>query len=374
MYSYKIKKRIIFLRPKNKAAFLVNIAPGFVGFLIVFISRINPYFTERVYSNGIFLMMRRITSVFGNLTPFSLAGIILFFCAFTGVLSLLYMLVTVILSSRRKEVAIKYVKLTTLTLSFIYFLFALTCAPNYNRLTFAELAGLTIQEAEIKVLADLCGDLIDSANALGASVLQQPDFSQMAKASQQAFNSLDEYQFISRAITPPKPMVFSQVLSYLQLTGFYFPYTGEATVNENMPDIETPFTMCHELAHTAGFMREDEANFIAYAAGRTAHDPFVRYSVTVCALNHCMNAVYQYDQQLYASLRSRYSEKLSQDIIEQSRYWAYYDTPVAQVSDKVNSVYLKANSQTDGTHSYGRMVDLMIADYLGRNARAGNFV
>ena len=35
----------------------------------------------------------------------------------------------------------------------------------------------------------------------------------------------------------------------------------------------------------------------------------------------------------------------------------------AEIHNKVNDAYLKANNQTDGVQSYGRMVDLLIAEY-----------
>ena len=36
---------------------------------------------------------------------------------------------------------------------------------------------------------------------------------------------------------------------------------------------------------------------------------------------------------------------------------------VISCSEIINDTYLKAHSQTDGVLSYGRMVDLMLADY-----------
>ena len=48
---------------------------------------------------------------------------------------------------------------------------------------------------------------------------------------------------------------------------------------------------------------------------------------------------------------------------ENSAYWDKYEGKVAEVADKVNDNYLKANGQSDGIKSYGRMVDLMVAYY-----------
>ena len=51
------------------------------------------------------------------------------------------------------------------------------------------------------------------------------------------------------------------------------------------------------------------------------------------------------------------------DLAATSRYWKKYETPVGETADRWNDAYLKANDQTDGVQSYGRMVDLLIAFY-----------
>ena len=48
-------------------------------------------------------------------------------------------------------------------------------------------------------------------------------------------------------------------------------------------------------------------------------------------------------------------------------YWRQFEGAVAEVSTKINDSYLKANFQNDGVQSYGRMVDLLLADYRSRH-------
>ena len=43
---------------------------------------------------------------------------------------------------------------------------------------------------------------------------------------------------------------------------------------------------------------------------------------------------------------------------------AKYDGAVAEVSNKVNDTYLKANGQEDGVESYDRMVDLIVGYWM----------
>jgi hypothetical protein len=51
------------------------------------------------------------------------------------------------------------------------------------------------------------------------------------------------------------------------------------------------------------------------------------------------------------------------DLMYSSNYWKQFETKVAEISNKVNDSYLKANNQDDGVKSYGRMVDLLLAYY-----------
>ena len=56
----------------------------------------------------------------------------------------------------------------------------------------------------------------------------------------------------------PKPLINSRLLSVQQLCGIYSPFTIEANYNREMPYYNIPHTICHELSHLKGFMREDE--------------------------------------------------------------------------------------------------------------------
>ena len=64
-------------------------------------------------------------------------------------------------------------------------------------------------------------------------------------------------------------------------------------------------------------------------------------------------------EELYKKL----DEKARNDLEENNVFWNRFEGKTAEVSTKVNDTYLKAHSQTDGVLSYGRMVDLMLADY-----------
>lgn len=176
----------------------------------------------------------------------------------------------------------------------------------------------------------------------------------------------EDYPQLSGYYPPAKPVLFSRGMSRLDITGVYFPPTIEANVNVDVPSYHIPATACHELSHLRGFMREDEANFIAYLACRASGDAEFLYSGDMLALVHVSNALYRADADLSAKLRAKMGDRLQADFRRNSAYWDQMEGPVATVSQAVNNTYLKANAQSDGTKSYGRMVDLLLADFRKR--------
>ena len=71
-------------------------------------------------------------------------------------------------------------------------------------------------------------------------------------------------------------------MSRTEITGIFIPFTMEANVNVDIPDYSLGSTMCHELAHLHGFIREDEANYISYLACKL---PYITLSSSFLSLS-----------------------------------------------------------------------------------------
>ena len=165
----------------------------------------------------------------------------------------------------------------------------------------------------------------------------------------------------------PKEVAVSWILSVQQLCGIYSPFTVEANFNGDMPDYNIPHTMCHELSHLKGFMREDEANFIGYLACISSERQAFQYSGYLTGWIYAGNALAQVDREGYIELYGHLCGQAQKDLRENNAFWEQYEGKVAEAANQINDVYLKANDQTDGVKSYGRMVDLMLEYYKNRN-------
>lgn len=254
---------------------------------------------------------------------------------------------------------------------------------NYYRQGVAAVTGWQIQPSTTAELQMLCSDLVAQANAL-AAVQPAHDAAGITDTVPQGWQAAGRtvaqaYDLLARRFPAfggsygvPKGMWGSWFMSRLQLTGVFFPFTVEANVNIEAPSFNIPYTMAHELAHLRGFMREDEANFIAWLVCGASPDVGVQYSGTLLALIHAGNALARADWEAYAALRQSYSPQVLADLADNNAYWAQFkDEPLSNLSEKANDAYLRANGQTDGTRSYGRMVDLLLAQWRAKQVEQG---
>jgi hypothetical protein len=200
----------------------------------------------------------------------------------------------------------------------------------------------------------------------GEDIYLAEGFRPLAKAADEAYAlAAEEYPVLGGGCGNAKPMYGSFFMSRLQLTGVFFPFTVESNVNSLAPSYNVPFTVCHELAHLRGFMREDEANFIAYYVCTRSPDVRLQYSGTMLALVHAGNALVKADRTAAAALRNSYSEQVLRDLSANNAYWAQFDDkPLSEIGEKTNDAYLKAFKEESGVQSYGEVVDLLIAWYL----------
>ncbi|WP_286151665.1 DUF3810 domain-containing protein [Sporofaciens musculi] len=249
------------------------------------------------------------------------------------------------------------------------FLYVVNCGINYHRQSFSDSSGIQIAEYSSEELEDVCIWLTSELSELSGRV-ERDEKGGMAlefPAEEYAVKAMKklalEYPELTGYFPRPKELVNSCILSVQNLTGVYSPFTIEANFNGDVQDYVIPFTACHELSHLRGFMQEQEANFIAFlACSRSGEDAFA-YSGYLSGWIQCMNVLYKTDYDVWSEVRSLLPEEAEADLKLNREFWAKYDGTIAEVSNKVNDTYLKANGQKEGVKSYNRMVDLIVSYY-----------
>ena len=161
-----------------------------------------------------------------------------------------------------------------------------------------------------------------------------------------------------------KAIASSHWLSYLDFTGFFFPFTGEACVNTDFPASLFPSTVAHELAHQRGVAREQDANFVAVLSSLESGDLDYGYSACLLAYIHLGNALYSADYARWEPVYKGLSEGVRLDMALNNAYWQQFETPVQTVSNTVHEGLLQSYDQQLGLKSYGACVDLLVCHYL----------
>ncbi len=322
--------------------------------------------------------LSQLISLITGLLPISLAEFIILILPIFLLIILVRFIIRLVKDKQNRNINIAKALINIMcVLSVTSFLFTILGGLNYYRYQFSHYSNLKIEKYTIEELYGLTKELAGQANELRDLVPRvdsndvfdlSMSYFELAKEANKAMKRLSEdYPVFSGRYGPAKPVLLSPLMSYTEITGIFMPFTMEANVNVDILDYNIPYTMLHEMAHQRGFMREDEANYIAYLAGINSDNVELMYSSTMLALISTGNALYSQDTDLYSEIRSMYSDGVVKDIRANTEYWAKYeDTAISTVSNKINDTYLKANAQADGTKSYGRMVDLLLARYRAK--------
>lgn len=357
MRKKRIRKLVIIILAP--LMFLINIA----------LSK-YPHLVEQYYSNGIGKILRIALNTVSRVFPFSLAEILYY----TLVLLLIFFIIRLIYSMLKKKLVDSLLDLLTY-LSVLYVAFMVLWGFNYNRMPLSYTLNLTVEKSSENELYDLCQELIRRANSLRVQldensegvVAMQGNYKDIFDRAYLSYEILgDIYPELSGYYGEPKPILASPLMSYTGITGMYMPYTGEANVNTNIPEFTLPSTATHEMAHQRGFAREDEANYLAYLSCILHPDVDFQYSGVMLALSHSLNAMARENIDDYAELRDFISQDVRDDLKYESDFWRFYEGRIEEISNKVNDSYLKSNGQSAGVKSYGRMVDLLLAERRGR--------
>ena len=301
--------------------------------------------------------------------PFSVTEWVILFLAALGVVLLVLLIVQLI---RRRWAKAYRTGMTILSVSAAMFaLFCLWWGVLYYSDSFTEQAGLERRNISVQELETVTRYFAEQASSAGEHVERgedgvfRADKSDIFRRSADIYGCAEQiFPCLAALAVRAKPVLLSRLLSYIRYTGFFFPYTAEANLNADSPACLLPSTIAHELAHLRGVAREDEANFCAVVACMESGDEDYRYSGALLAYIYLGNALYRADYDAWREVYSTLSENVRADLRANNDYWARFETPAADVSEKVYESFLQTYGDDRGMQSYGACVDLLTVYYL----------
>lgn len=252
----------------------------------------------------------------------------------------------------------------------VYAMFCLLWGVTYQADGFSQRAGIAPRGGTVEELTDLTAyfarqlsDCADQVPREENGLFAVPRTDIFAESGGIYENLSDEFPFLKMTDHMPKAVTHSRIMSAIDFTGFYFPFTGEANLNVDSPACFLPATIVHEMAHQRLIASEQECNFIAVLGATRADSPAYRYSGWLLGYIHLSNALYRADQEAWQTIRDSLPDTVKADIQNNNAYWASWKGPVKEVAQNVYDGFLKSNGEENGIQSYGTVVDLLLAYY-----------
>ena len=302
--------------------------------------------------------------------PFSVAEALIGLAVIAAAVYIIYQLAQLIRQRGRGRRLYRTLVTLLSAVSAVYALFCLLWGVYYYGEDFAADNGFSAEPVSAGQLVSVTRYFARGANRYGALVerdengLCASDRREILRKSPEVFAATEkDYPSLAGPPLEAKGIFFSRVMSYVDFTGFFFPFTAEANVNLDSPVCDLAATVAHELSHQRGVAKEQEANFTAVLASLRYGDPDYCYSACLLAYTHLGNALYRADREAWEEIRGELSEDVLRDLSSRSAYWRQFETPVQKASNAVYESFLYSYDQTLGLKSYGACVDLLVNYY-----------
>lgn len=350
-------------------------------FLLRFILINNPQAAEN-YIRNIYTYITSPWRFLNNLFPFSITEVLIYILIIAVIIFTPISIYKLIRDSNRWKMLRRFLAgfFTALIViaSFLFFTFNFNFAFGYNRNSLASNIGYgsTIYEEEDLVEATMY--VVQQLNEMSEKVnrnenlefepeLEIDKFMRDAHLEYEHASEISSNEFLQEHLymgpARAKKVLSSPIWSYTGIAGIFIPFWMESNVNISTTPDEIIFSTLHELAHSYGFARENEANFLSFYVGSMSDNIDIRYSSYLLTYTHLNNALYRSNYDVWESIYTSLDRAVIIDIQKRNAFWDQYEGPVQEVTDQSNDIYLKANQQASGIRSYSEVVNLIIAYY-----------
>ena len=334
--------------------------------VLIKIFSLFPGAVEKYYSTGLYPVIARLQRLLFGWIPISVGD--LFYAA-----TVIWLLVNIFRVCKRiiqkqagRQYLLSVLRRLTFTLLAVYVVFNLCWGLNYDRAGIAAQLQLKVQPYDNKELARLLQLTVTRLNSLDSLArLHREELAVNRRLLDGAVQSYRNLSARDSRFAYPSPSVkaslYSTLGNYLGFSGYYNPFSGEAQVNVRMPSFTRPYTTCHEIGHSLGYAKENEANFAGYLAAHDSDDPVFLYSVYFDMYYYAARELYLRDSTLVVPLRQSLRPAVRKDFRELLQFYRKFENPFEPVVRHLYGGYLRANRQPQGMKTYNEVVAWLIA-------------
>lgn len=331
--------------------------------VLVFIFGFFPEAVETYYSQGIYPVTSIVQRYISSFFPFAIGDLL--YAALT--ILVISSLVKFILAKKKtKKDYLNFVFKSINFVLIIYISFKLLWGLNYARPRINEQLQISDKPYQKEQLLRLNSFFLQKLSSLSQS-LDPSAFNLTAKELEDiaatAYNQLAEKQpFFRYKYMAVKPVTSAWLVSKTGIEGYYNPLSGEANINQRLPNFVLPFVTCHEIAHQIGVAKEDEANLVGYLTAIHSQSVQFQYSAYYNMLRYVLFEIRMKYPEDYNIIIEKIPQNILDNFKKEREFWAKYNGAMSVYMGKTFDKILKLNNQRKGIKSYQDIV-LWLVNY-----------
>lgn len=358
----KSKKKTIYLKTRSGKALILLLL---CCILLSVVSRF-PTFIENYYTQGLYPFIAGSLRVCFGWLPFSLGDILYTLLALFITWRLWRFIKTIVKKKWTRAYGFKSLITFLYVGGALYALFYFLWGLNYSRLGIAHQLDLTIsRDYSTEELQSLTIALLQKTNhdrAKLSNPIELPNHKTLFNEAEASYHQIQKkYPFLAYKHRSIKVPIYNALGGYLQYTGYYNPFTGEAQVNTALPGILLPYVACHEMAHQLGYASEDEANFVGFLAATASADPLFQYSTHLELFRYANSELWYRDSNIAKANYAQLDTLVKQDLAHLQAFFIAHENPIGKFTTKIYGLFLKANQQPQGLDTYDQVTAWLLA-------------
>jgi len=238
--------------------------------------------------------------------------------------------------------------------------FMLGWGLNYHRPPIAQRWSLSPGAVDPSQIQALAAEAVAIANQLAPPAPAEPwpisrDARRLAQYVRQIAREQDSATPLLQ-IPAHIPLAWP-VLQWLGIDGVTSPFFHEVLLNPQPNSPVRGAVLAHELAHAAGYAREDAASMVGLLACKRSRDPADRYAYAMYLLLQLSQVKLANGKPAVTQLNPRPLADLRAELDRLRRR----ESPLTRAQQQLNNLYLKTAGDPHGTSSYSRVIILLAA-------------
>lgn len=161
----------------------------------------------------------------------------------------------------------------------------------------------------------------------------------------------------------PKNFIFTSLYNKVGVLGSMDPFFAEAQLNDDLPEVQYPFTYAHEFSHLLGVSNEAEANYWAYRACTESSSTALQYCGYFGLFPYVLsNASYLLPKEDFQAWIKTIRPEVKEQYNQKNAYWQEKYSPlIGSIQDFTYNLFLKGNKIASGKKNYAEVIGLLLS-------------